>query len=143
MPASQVTAATFSFADYVVGWLSGLDASSVTLAVTMICMVLVLYKWQTGPDAFDLRALMVDTVTGKISIEKVAYSVAMVFGTWIMIALTERNRMTENYFGIYLSVFALSRTASSAISVYKDTSMAKINPVDPATAAALEQKDKP
>jgi len=106
--------------DMFFGWLSGLDASSVALAVTMFSMVLVIYRWQRSNNTFDIKEMMIDTTTGKMALEKVAYSVAMVYGTWIMIALTERNRMNENYFGIYLSVFALSRAASSLTQAYKD-----------------------
>ena len=43
----------------------------------------------------------------------------------MMVGLVERDKMTDNYFLYYLSVFAASRAVSSATGVWKELSLAK------------------
>lgn len=102
-------------------WLRSIDPSTATLVVMTIIVVATVVSWHRSDDGFNLQQVLVDNVSGKISIEKVAHMTALAVGTWAFIALVLKDKMTEGYFGLYLATFTLARVASSAISVYKDT----------------------
>lgn len=105
-------------------WIDGLTPINVSLLVILGMACYVAYQWNKSKDhSFQLDQMLVDSVTGKISIEKVGYVTALTIGSWGFIALIQTGKMTESYFMGYLGVFALSRAASSAISVTKDVKM--------------------
>lgn len=102
-------------------WLQSLDPSAVALVIgTAICIAIVA-SWHRSSNDFHLQQMLVDNVSGKVSIEKVGYTLALAIGSWGFIALTLHDKMTEGYFTAYLGVFALSRVASSGLTVFKDT----------------------
>lgn len=110
----------------VITWFDHITVASVLLMVVTAGIFAVLVSWHRNPDdTFDLRQSVVDSTTGKIAVEKMGYMVALAYGTWIMVALVEANKMSENYYTIFLSVFAVVRVASSGISAMKDVSMEK------------------
>jgi len=101
-------------------WLSSQDISTWYLLVMTLIITIVLVIWHKADTDFHLQQVLIDSVTGKISIEKVGYMTALAIGTWGFVTLIQRDKMTEWFYMGYLSVFALSRVASSAISVTKD-----------------------
>jgi hypothetical protein len=104
----------------VVKLINGFDPSLVVLAVMSIIIVVTVISWHFNDSKFHLQQLIVDNVSEKLSIEKTGYMTALAVATWIMITLTIYNKMTEGYLAGYLSIFALSRAASSLTSVWKD-----------------------
>ena len=101
-------------------WLGSQDISTWYLLAMTLIVAIVLTIWHRSDGNFHLKQVLVDSVSEKISIEKVGYMTALAIGTWGFITLIQRDKMTEWFFMGYLSVFALSRVASSAISVTKD-----------------------
>jgi len=102
-------------------WLRSIDPSTVALVVGTALVLAVVISWHRSDDDFKLQQMLVDNVSGRVSIEKVGYTVALAIGSWGFIALTLGGKMTEGYFTAYLGVFALSRVAASGLTVYKDT----------------------
>lgn len=100
--------------------INGFDASLVVLTFMSLIIVLTVVSWHFKDCTFQLQQLIVDNVSGKISIEKTGYMTALAVSTWIMITMTIYGKMTEGYLAGYLSIFALSRAASSLTSVWKD-----------------------
>lgn len=102
-------------------WFRSIDPSTGALVVGTAIVIGVLIQWHRANDNFHLQQMLVDNVTGRVSIEKVGYMTALAVGSWGFIALTLHDKMTEGYFTAYLGVFALARVASSGLAVYKDT----------------------
>jgi len=102
-------------------WLHTVDPSTAALVVATALVVIVVAQWHRSDDNFKLQQMLVDNVSGRVSIEKVGYVTALAIGSWGFIALTLHDKMTEGYFTAYLGVFALARVASSGLSVYKDS----------------------
>lgn len=98
-----------------------LDASIVFLTVMSFLVVLVVWSWHRDKSIdFHLQQVLVDSVTGKISIEKVGFMTALAISTWGFVALTIQGKMSEWYAGLYMSAFVLARTGSAWMSVKKD-----------------------
>lgn len=102
-------------------WLRSIDPSTAALVVGTVICIAVVASWHRANNDFSLQQMLVDNVSGKVSIEKVGYTLALAIGSWGFVALTLHDKMTEGYFTAYLGVFALSRVASSGLTVFKDT----------------------
>lgn len=98
-----------------------LYVSVAVLGVTMLVVLYLAFTWHTdtGVD-FDIRQCVVDSVTGKISIEKLAFMSALVVSTWGFVTLVLTEKMTEMYFTTYMGAFAVARAFSQFTSVKKD-----------------------
>jgi hypothetical protein len=101
-------------------WLRSIDPSTAALVVGTVIVLAVVISWHRSNNDFQLQQMLVDNVSGRVSIEKVGYMTALAIGSWGFIALTLSGKMTEGYFTAYLGVFALSRVASSGLTVFKD-----------------------
>lgn len=98
-----------------------LDGSVVALTIMSSLVVSVVWSWHSKKEFdFHLQQVLVDNVSGKISIEKVGYMTALAIATWGFVALILRNQMTEWFFTAYISVFVLGRSVSSGLSVWKE-----------------------
>lgn len=102
-------------------WLRSIDPSTAALVVGTVIVLAVVVSWHRSSDEFRLQQMLVDNVSGMVSIEKVGYMTALAIGSWGFIALTLHDKMTEGYFTAYLGVFALSRVAASGLTVFKET----------------------
>lgn len=80
---------------------------------------LVLYLWQRTDDDFDLRDLIVDSVTGKASLFKIGQFVALVVSTWALVHETRRGFLTEWLFGLYMLSWAGANIANKITEKYK------------------------
>lgn len=113
-----------------VAFLRTLDASVVALTIIGALTICVVWSWHANKsNDFHLQQVLVDNVSGKISVEKVGYMTALAVSTWIMISLTLSKQMTEGYLAGFLGIFALSRAASSGLSVWKDKSATDAKPL--------------
>lgn len=65
-------------------------------------LLVVLFLWQRKDDAFDLRWLLVDTTTHKVSIFKVGQLIALWASTWALISMTRKANLTDSTNGIHL-----------------------------------------
>lgn len=103
------------------------DPSLIVLTAMAVIVIAVVWSWHSNPDSgFHLQQVLVDSVTGKIAIEKVGYMTALAIGSWGFVTLILRDKMTEWYAGLYLTAFVLGRLGSSWLSVKKD--IAEIQP---------------
>ena len=86
------------------------------LALTGAIGILILLSWHNNKeDAFDLRYLIVDGVTGRASLFKIGQGVALVVSTWGFIVLVSRDKLSEWYFLAYIATFAAANLTSKAI----------------------------
>lgn len=108
-----------------------LDASVVALCIGFALVVLLVWRWQVDDSHFDLKQILVDSVTGKISIEKVAFMTALSVMTWGFVTLTLRDKMTEWYAMAYGGMFVLGRAFSQATSVWRDTTSKQAGEITP------------
>lgn len=101
-------------------WFENTDPSIVVLVLMSVLVIGVVWSWHRNAGmSFDLSQVLVDSVTGKISIEKVGFMVALAISTWGFVTLILRDKMTEWYFTAFLSVFALARLGSQGLAVWK------------------------
>lgn len=69
----------------------------------MVAFVVTLMVWQkNGQIKFDLKDVIIDTETGKVSIYKLGQLIAMGVSTWIMVYETRAGRLTEFLFTTYM-----------------------------------------
>lgn len=91
------------------------------LCVTALLVIGLALSWhRTDSVDFDLRQAVTDSVTGKLSVEKIAFMTALCVSTWGFVSLTLEGKLTEWYFSAYMLAFAATRIASQGLAVYKD-----------------------
>lgn len=100
--------------------LRSMDQSLIALALMTLLVILTVVSWHRNKAGFDLSQCIVDSVTGRISPEKVAYMTALAVSTWVIVALTIDDKITEGFLLTYLSIFVLGRAAAQGISAIKD-----------------------
>lgn len=92
-----------------------------TYALVLMALVftLILSRWQRCDDNFDLRDLIVDTVSGKVSLFKLGQLVALAVSTWALVYETRRGHLTEWLFGFYMVAWAGANIANKVTEKYK------------------------
>ena len=80
-----------------------------------VLALLVLLIWQRSDDDFDLRWMLVDTETKKVSLFKVGQMCALAVSTWAFVILVQRDRLTEWYFAGYMLTWAGANLANKWI----------------------------
>jgi len=79
-----------------------LSLDTATLLLGCLGLLLAILYAQRQPDAFDLRHLIVDSKTGRVSLFKTGQLVALMTSTWILIHETRANNLTEWLFTAYM-----------------------------------------
>jgi hypothetical protein len=98
-----------------------MNVSVAVLGLTMLLVLLLAFSWHRDAGVnFDLRQCVIDSTTGKISVEKVAFMSALTVSTWGFVTLILTEKMTEFYFAGYIGAFGAARFASQYLSVKKD-----------------------
>ena len=91
------------------------------LCVIGLLILIALWVWHHDKTSdFDLRQALTDSVTGKLSIEKIAFMGAFLTMSWALVAMTLNEKLTEWYVLAYTGPFALARTASQGLAVWRD-----------------------
>ena len=90
------------------------------LIVGILLSLGLLYRWQRKDDQFDLRYLLVDTVTEKVSLFKLGQLVALLVSTWALIHETRANHLTEWLFGSYMIAWAGVNLGNKIVEKMKD-----------------------
>lgn len=85
------------------------------LLLAALVFALLLSYWQRTDAEFDLRWLLVDTVTGKVSLFKLGQFVALVVSTWVLVYETRRGMLTEWLFGFYMAAWAGANIANKFV----------------------------
>jgi len=95
---------------------------NVTLAAASICGLMLLYLWHTTPDHFDLRHLLIDSKTDRVSLMKCGQLFALLVSTWVLIRETNHDRLTEWLFLTYMGCWAGANLAKRWIDKEKKES---------------------
>jgi len=75
------------------------------LSISIILFIIILLYLQYKPDNFDLRSLLLGQ-NNKPSINKLGQLIALFLSSWGFVFLTLHDKLTETYFGVYMSVWA-------------------------------------
>lgn len=89
------------------------------LLIAAVAFAALLAYWQRLEDNFDLRTLIVDNLSGKVSLFKVGQLVALMTSTWVVVHETRRGALTEWLMLIYVGVWAGSNIANKVTEKYK------------------------
>lgn len=100
--------------------LKSLDPSSISLLVLTTMVVLVVWSWHRSDSGFNLQQCLLDSVTGKISVEKIGYMSVLAVSLWGFVTLVQRDKLSDWYVGAIIGGFVLGRAVSSGLSVLKD-----------------------
>jgi len=100
--------------------LKSIDPSSISLLVLVILVIAVVWYWHLSDNSFNLQQCLLDSVTGKISVEKIGYMTALSLMSWGFVTLVLHDKITEWYAGLFGGLFVLGRAVSSGLSVIKD-----------------------
>lgn len=93
-----------------------IDYDTAVLSVTFLCGMLLLGRWHRDKDnAFDLRWIIVDTKSNRVSLFKVGQFVALVVSTWALIYEVRHNRLTEWLFVGYMISWAGANTLNKVV----------------------------
>ena len=97
---------------------------TVVLMLAALCLTLVLISWHKTDDAFDMRQLLVDTATGKVSLFKVGQLVALLTSTWAFIHETRMGHLTEWLFTAYIIAWGGMNIANKMVANRNSTPVA-------------------
>ena len=79
---------------------------TLVLIVVILVLTYLLYRAQTKEDKFDLRDLIVEKETGRVSLSRFGQFVALLVSTWGFVALTLHDKLTEWYYASYMMIWA-------------------------------------
>jgi hypothetical protein len=83
-----------------------LDVMTVVLIAVNVLLLVLLYKAQTKNDNFDLRDLIMEKKTGKVSLSRFGQLIALLVSTWGFVTLTLHDKLTEWYYASYMMIWA-------------------------------------
>lgn len=83
-----------------------INLDTAVLAIVALIALLVLHRWHITSDRFDLRDLIVDSKTERVSLFKTGQAIALLASTWVLIYQTRHGLLTEWLFGGYILTWA-------------------------------------
>ena len=83
-----------------------LDVMTAFLLTVILILCVILYRAQKKDDNFDLRDLIVDKASGRVSLSRFGQLTALLVSTWGFITLTLHDKLTEWYYGSYMFTWA-------------------------------------
>ena len=83
-----------------------LDVMTAFLLAVIIILCILLYRAQKKDDKFDLRDLIVDKASGRVSLSRFGQLTALLVSTWGFVTLTLHDKLTEWYYGSYMFTWA-------------------------------------
>lgn len=90
------------------------------LLLALICaLLIVLGLWQRKDDTFDLRWLLVDSKTNKVSLSKTGQLIALIVSSWALIFETRNGNLTEWLFMAYIATWSGVNVASKVVEKMK------------------------
>jgi hypothetical protein len=89
------------------------------LLLLAVAFALILYLWQRSDDEFDLRHLIVDSATSRVSLFKLGQFIALIVSTWALVHETRRGFLTEWLFAMYMIAWAGANIANKVTEKYK------------------------
>jgi hypothetical protein len=84
-----------------------IDNVDTIILITGILLVLItLVVWHTDKSRFDLKEIILDTETNRVSLYKIGQVLALVISTWVLINETRAGRLNEFLFTMYMVSWA-------------------------------------
>lgn len=105
--------------------LASIDVPVVALVVMTVIILAVVVGWHERKPGFDLSDSVVDTKTGKVSPEKLAYMTILCYMTWGFVSQILKGQLTEWFAGLYGGMFVLGRIGYKYVDAKKDNQDAK------------------
>jgi hypothetical protein len=88
----------------------------IILSLAVISSILLVSWWHYKRDVrFDVKDIIVDTSTGKVSLYKIGQVVALIISTWIIVHETKSNRLSEWLFLSYMAIWSGTNLAKAII----------------------------
>lgn len=94
------------------GTIASMDKMPILLLVALLLGAWMIYKAHKAPNTFDIKDLITDPSTEKVSLNKFGQFIALFVTSWIMIDLTIHDKLSESF----LMIYATAWTGISAIS---------------------------
>lgn len=89
--------------------------SDIVLVLGALSFVATLFVWHKKDDAFDLRHILVDSKTQRVSLFKIGQLIALLVSTWALIHETRTHGLTEWLFLAYIATWSGINVANRAI----------------------------
>lgn len=96
----------------------GTEKLPVILALGFLLLAYMLYKAQLKRDKFDLRDLIIDPTTTKISLSKFSQLIALGVSAWAFVYLTLHDKLSEFYMTIFMTSWAGFNAIHKAIDTF-------------------------
>jgi hypothetical protein len=93
------------------------------LSIMALFTCFLFYRAQKIADSFDIRDLIVDDTTGKLSLSKLGQFVALVLSSWGLIYLIMHGTLTEIYFQGYMLTWAGANVVSNGLTAWANKSI--------------------
>ena len=93
--------------------IKGINMPVLSLIVMFGIVISVVWSWHRTKDGFDLSQVLVNSITGKIDVEKVGYMSVLAIWCWGFIALILDHLLTEYYVGIGVGAFVIGKGIKS------------------------------
>jgi hypothetical protein len=104
--------------DLITAFCSSNDKLPMILALGMLVLFFFLYKAQRAPDNFDLRDLMRDPRSKRVSLPKTATLTALIMSSWGCVYLTLHNQLNETYFTTFMAAWVVGNLGHNAINSF-------------------------
>lgn len=92
-----------------------LDPHLIVLGLGSLFALMLLLMWHNNPDNFDVRHLLIDSKTQRVSLMKAGQLVALLVSTWALIRETQHDRLTEWLFAGYMITWSGANLAKRVI----------------------------
>lgn len=89
------------------------------MIVAFILAIAIVLSVQFSPQKFDFRDILIDNLTGKVSLTKFANLTALLVSSWGFTSLVVDSKLTEWYFTAYMITWSGSSLLSKWIGSIK------------------------
>jgi len=98
---------------------TALDKLPLILGLAVLVLGFMLYKAHFSDSTFDLKDLIVDSKTNRVSLNKFGQFIALVMSSWGFLYLALNGKLTEVYFTTYMAAWSGITALSKAITAYE------------------------
>ena len=101
--------------------LSLASSSNFLIAIVSVFAIAVFVYWHVDKTTrFDIRDLLVDKKTGRLSLYKIGQFFALVVSTWVLVRETNSDRLTEWLFIAYMVAWSGANLANKYLDKKKN-----------------------
>ena len=76
------------------------------LLIGIVMMIIQLAIWHRDDTEFDLRHILIDSKTKRVSLMKIGQATALILSSWVLIYETRNDRLTEWLFLSFMGVWS-------------------------------------